>query len=1424
MIERTFKDIQKGELNKADQQSYLVALGWGQGTTWDGLLRSKRVLIISEAGAGKTYECREQAKRLWDSGKPAFFLELASLSSTDLRDMLDDEEEKRLDLWLVSQSDVATFFLDSIDELELSRGSFDQALKRLKKGIGSQLGRARIVITTRPIAFDEQVVQDRLPIPPTISTESREESFAKIAMNVHRKQKSSDKDQDEAADWRTVALMPLSEEQIVEFAQYHGVEDPSALLEDLQKRNAWEFARRPQDLIELCVDWNEHKRIRTHQEQVATNVRIKLQPRDRIEPAELSVDKAIEGASRLALAMLMTRRWTIRHSAASDDIEGEAALDSKIILSDWNPNEIKALLERPLFGFASYGRVRFHHRSVTEYLTAERLRTLQNNGMPFRAIKRLLFAETRNEIIVRPSKRPIAGWLALTDNRIFEMLRDNEPAVLLDEGDPESLTQTQRNQALQAYVERYGKGGWRGLSVPHIQIHRFASPELASEINQLWNMGIENPEVKEIVLYLIETGRIFKCADIAFKVACDSKASNSERHIALDALVALQDSRLKNIANSVAAGDKLWLDNHAQVAIISMFPQNLSVKQLCQTLGRLKKKKRSFDDFNWQFSRLIQNTELNLSYLEELRDGLIDLIADGLRWQKEWPHITSNRQYFSNALAATCLRGLDANKSDEWFYASALALRLHHYEYSGDDTHKPLQERLISLNAEENARFFWAMDSLIQSLHTITDPWMRLIEISWHDIRVELHVDRDLGWIKKALSDVVRSIADRAMLLEAAIRLPPIQEQWREYILGLKPLVADQIDLLAVIDARLKPSQQEKQHKRWEKKEAERKIQRERKEAKNLASWIQFWRQVAKHPERAFSTENSFNTAWYLWKAMSNDGENSRESGWNRHLIEEHFGKETAEQLRRILMNIWRQDCPSLASERSEGKCNITLIRWQLGLAALYAEAEDPLWATKVTEEEAKLAARYAPIELNALPSWIENLIDAHPDAVDSVLGKELSYELNGRAYSMLLQCISYAPDSVAKIFLPRLKNWLDNNGDAVNDINDLDDKVKHLDQVLDTLLKYGDEDMYAHILHITYQRLQDNLSDELTIIWLFVLMRINPEVGINVLEEQIQNIEPNKYSKAVSLFATLFGDRHKSINLKGVAFTPKLLLRLLRLAYQHIRIQDDALHDGTYTPDTRDNAEHARNNIVNVLLDAKGEDGWKAKLEMAEDPLCAHFRDRIFAIAQENWAQEIDSDVYNDAQAVALDKSGEAPASTNEAMYNIMCDRLADIDELLQSDTSPRELWATIDQEKLMRREIARVLTDSANGLYRVNQEAVTADEKETDIRLHSVVSNHEAVIELKLADNRTARDLRDTIYNQLVKRYMEPDNRRSGCLLITLAKERIWVHPDNSKKRIKLSGLEALLRDEAKRIENSMGGSIFIAIHILDLRPRMN
>lgn len=1424
MIERTFQNIPEGDIDKADQHEFLVGLGWSRGTTWQELLRSKRVLIISEAGAGKTYECRAQAKLLWARGEPAFFIELAALASQPLRELLDNGEEARLDAWRASQSDTATFFLDSFDELALSLGSFRQALKNLKNAIDGKLGQTRIIITTRPIPIDEKLVREMLPVPDQILTDSQEESFANLAMR-RTPAKPARLDGAEDPDWRRVALIPLSETQIGEFTKIQGVEAPKELLAELKRRDALKFARRPQDLIELCADWKVHKRIRTHREQVCENVRVKLLPRyDRREPTELSPEKAIEGASRLALALLVTRRTTIRHNAAADVAQQEATLEPSIILSDWNLNERKSLLERPLFTFASYGRVRFHHRSVTEFLAAQRLQELRRRGMSLRALKRLLCAETRGRIIVRPSMRPVAGWLALTERQIFELLRDHEPAVLLDEGDPESLTHEQRIQTLRAYVQRHGTGGWRGQSVPRIQIHRFASPELAAEIRRLWENGVENPEVREILLDIMAEGRISECSDIAQNIAWDANASPGERLCAMDVLIAVEDPRRGDIAQAMAAGDARWPESLTRHATLRMFPHHLTVDQLCRILAWVKAQKNTIADVNWQLARLIEQEEFDNRTLEALRDGLVGLVSDGLRWQTDRPHIVNDRPHLSSPLAAICLRGLAMSRSDAWLHASVLALRIPDAEHGSDEARKALKEQLINLPADENASLFWVADALDRSLHAEKDPWRRLATLIFHDGAVELRPDRDIAWVTQALGDAARAPDDRALLLEAAIRLPSNPEGRKEHIAGLKPLVADQPVLLTTIDQCLQLPRQDQEQHHWQKKRAQQKLEDERREAERKTNWIAFWHEVAHHPDRAFSPECSFQTAHDLWQVMVGEGDYGRSSGWNRRLIEDHFGKATADRLRRTLMDIWRRDRPSLTSERPENERNTYLKRWLLGLAALYAEAEDTLWAIRLTPEEASLAARYALLELNGLPAWMEGLVAGQPAAVEATLGEELSWELRQpaaemRGHVLLLQSIHHAPTAVSAMFLPRLLDWLDTGGDLVDAGDNSSAMAERARQVIGVLLMHGDSDVREHLRALAQQRLGNDLPDELAFVWLRALMQLDPALGVAALEDRIRTVEPAERSPAVIWFAAIFGDRDHRVDPRDASFIADLLLRLLRLAYRHVRPQDDARHEGVYSPDARDHAQGARRDLWNALLAAKGEEGWRAKQEMARDPLFVHFKDRILAVADENWAQEIDSTILDERQAADLDRTYEAPVTTNEAMFALMKDRLGDLEDLLRSDESPREAWAAITQERVMRREITRALRNAANGLYTLNQEHPTGEEKETDIRLRSTASDHETVIELKLAEKWSARQLRDTIGSQLVEKYLVAEHRSTGCLLITLAKDRTWKHPDTGAS-IGLSELKALLCDEAERVMDSKGRTVTLAVHILDLR----
>src|SRR5258708_37575617 len=246
----------------------------------------------------------------------------------------------------------------------------------------------------------------------------------------------------------------------------------------------------------------------------------------------------------------------------------EAALDVAKILSDLSADERAKLLERPLCGFASYGSVRFHHRSVVEYLAAKRLETLLLRGISITAVKRLLFTETaQGTRTVRPSMRPVAAWLALTRDTVFDDIVALDPAVVLDHGDPQSLTPPQRIKALEAYVGRYGGGGWRGLSTPRIQVHRFAAAEAADDVNRLFRSDIQNPEVRHLLLQMIGAGKLAACADIAYEVAMDGERALHERGFAIKAMLQLDDPRLKRLADSLETDAARWPDAVARQAM-----------------------------------------------------------------------------------------------------------------------------------------------------------------------------------------------------------------------------------------------------------------------------------------------------------------------------------------------------------------------------------------------------------------------------------------------------------------------------------------------------------------------------------------------------------------------------------------------------------------------------------------------------------------------------------------------------------------------------------------------------------------------------------------------------------------------------------------------------------------------------------------
>src|ERR1700738_4309825 len=102
---------------------------------WKALRKHQRVVVLAEAGSGKTEELREQTRALAADGEFAFYATVPEAAVEGLAGSLPAAEREHLAAWLASEKP-AWFFIDSVDEAKLSRIQLSLALRKIADGIG----------------------------------------------------------------------------------------------------------------------------------------------------------------------------------------------------------------------------------------------------------------------------------------------------------------------------------------------------------------------------------------------------------------------------------------------------------------------------------------------------------------------------------------------------------------------------------------------------------------------------------------------------------------------------------------------------------------------------------------------------------------------------------------------------------------------------------------------------------------------------------------------------------------------------------------------------------------------------------------------------------------------------------------------------------------------------------------------------------------------------------------------------------------------------------------------------------------------------------------------------------------------------------------------------------------------------------------
>lgn len=534
-LERTFHELTL-EAGADDNSELTRSRGVHTAISWFDLLKEHRTIILSEAGSGKTTEIRNTAVKLRQSGKHAFFVRIEHVVHS-FEDSFEEGTADQFREW-ASSGDEGWLLLDSVDEARLhDPKDFERAIKALGRHLGPVLEQAHIVITGRTSAWrvktDLLLCRSALPYHGVETSADDDRAESDTPEEIATKKKGTPASM--TAPFKIVALDNLHGDQVDAFLLGMNVADPKAFKGAVERKEVMSLTTRPQDLTELVEFWNKHARIGSRLELLRSSIDRRLEERDqdRAESRPIAVEKLRLGARLVAAAATLTRESSIRVPDGTSNSKGISIRD---VLPEWDDIDCATLLSRPIFDNGIYGTVRFHHRSVREYLAAEWLHKLIVDDASRARVEALFFRWQYGIEVIVPTMRPVLAWLVILDVRILTKVCRIAPEVIFEGGDPSQLPRETRSKILRQVCEQLTQPAHGHSLTDYASVQRFANADLTADVRALLDEYAEDDDIVSYLLRMVCQGEIKGAAPEAKRFSLTSRTKYT-RIAALRALV-----------------------------------------------------------------------------------------------------------------------------------------------------------------------------------------------------------------------------------------------------------------------------------------------------------------------------------------------------------------------------------------------------------------------------------------------------------------------------------------------------------------------------------------------------------------------------------------------------------------------------------------------------------------------------------------------------------------------------------------------------------------------------------------------------------------------------------------------------------------------------------------------------------------------
>ncbi len=1211
-LNRNFNAIPT-HINDDIDLSDVYSEGFAKDENWEDVLLKNRVIILAEAGSGKTVEIKHKSEELSDAGNNSFFIRLEDIKD-NFENAFDHGDIDLFNKWLNS-SEVGYFFLDSVDEAKLSDDrDFKRAIRVFDSKLKSGKNRAKIFITSRGSVWkpktDLELVNNSLKLPGDNGT------------------------------FEVYSLSNLNLEQIKLFAKANNVDNSEELIQEITKHDAEVFTKRPLDLKGVIEYWNVEKKLGSRRELLDNSISKYLQDVDEErDKCEVSYDKLLSGTKEIAAALTFCRKSKISIPDIETDID---SLQLKTIFGSWRNEEITTLLSRPVFEPSIYGSHRFTQRIYREYLTALWINEKVESGtLDRKRLKKLFFQEKYGIEVPILSLKAVLSWYVLLDNKFATVVERLRPEIFIEGGDPSGLTVECRINLLKNFCLMYKEKSSCYITFDKSALLRFGSPEMEETVLVLLSEYYDNRPILQILLQMAITHQMKSCHEIALKISLDDSCESVARKLAIKLIkVILPASQISQNAKDVKGKYRPENNEFARI-IIEEYADYLSVDEVLNILAQVS------NPSSYGFSSIELTTEKYInslsstSLLTALR-GLYLLIDTEPYKNGYRSKISEKYKWLVKVFEIGLVRYLES-RDDALITAELLAFiskiqnnnEMKHNSSSNGNLLKVIQD-WKSLNYE----VFWnnIESERVRKLgkaHAATNSritywyeanWIRSLWLFSHSDLLTV-----MGWINtKGLTD------DRLVAISLAWKL--IDENGRDdkvlkELIALAPSVDGGKEMVDSFLNPVKPDWQLEDENRKaeqliEKKEDERKAQENLIESKEYVSRNKHVITDIRHAKTG-----EFNgVQQYLLRRIGEANENNHSWSWsNWKSLVPDFGEEAANLYKDASISYWKEfEAPLLLSE---GGCEHkeTFI---MAISGVFIENElDSDWSLKITKNDAIKAIKLAICEMNGLPVWFEGLYKTFPTEVVDIFIKEIRWlyanqevkNINGYVLGQVLNNEEYLIEEISRSIYEELyKTKVTDYGILKKSLCIISKSEGITDVELADLakIKLNVTSLWGDVCKVFKKAFfmksksvktadndiisleESNEVQEIPSIWWAILISSDAKNGLGFLKRHLATLKFEKATELAIAIVSELSDKgyHDVLTERTSHNTVSSRLSLYKLIHKYIREVDDINRSGggCYSPTKRDDAQDSRNNIFNLMCETPGKASYQALIKIA--------------------------------------------------------------------------------------------------------------------------------------------------------------------------------------------------------------------------------